>query len=326
MAHEIEQMAYVGQVPWHGLGQEIPDNLTPDQIMAAAGCDWTVSKRPMFFSSSSKGGLTMPDHRRPVADHFALVRDSDHSLLDVVGSRYQPTQNSDAFQFFDGFVKECKLKMHTAGSLCSGQYIWALAKTQSTFNVAANDQLDSYILLISPHKLGKSLVAKSTSVRVVCQNTLDLALKDGKAAFRMSHARKFDEHAKQEAAEVLGLINNSFQQFGEQAQFLAGVKASEDQVRKFFQDVFDMDDKVIDTDKQRKNSLLQRLLIAYSGEAPGALLSGTKGTWWGAVNSVTWVMDRVQDGNRDRHLKDLWTGWRGDKKREALNLALKMAA
>lgn len=325
MSAMVETMAYAGDLPWHGLGVEVPDDLTPHQIMAAAGLDWSVSKRPMFYSSAPKGGLDTADKRKPVDEHYALVRDSDHKLLDVVGARYQPTQNKDAFEFFDGFVKECKLKMHTAGSLCGGQYVWALAKTEQTYNVAANDKLDSYILLMSPHKLGKSLIAKSTGVRVVCKNTIDLALSDGKAAFRMSHARKFDNHAKAEAAKILGLITESFNAYGVTAQFLAGQKAELIDVREYFAAVFKMDDEVLETEKQRKNSLFQRLLDAYEN-GPGANLSSAKGTWFGAFNAVTFTLDHNSGSDRDRNLKDSWLGWRGETKRTALELAQKMAA
>ena len=325
MAHNVEHMVYHGQLPWHGIGTEIPDDLTPEQILIAAKLDWSVSKRPMFYSAAEKGGLDAVS-RKTVNEHFALVRDSDHHLLDVVGARYNPTQTKDAFEFFDAFVKECRLKMHTAGSLCHGQYVWALAKTEQSFKVTANDPLDSYILLMSPHKLGKSLLCQQTSVRVVCQNTLNLALQEGKAAFRMSHARKFDEHAKQEAAQVLGLVNMSFKEFGAHAQFLAGQKAEPLDVKQYFGAVFKMDDKVIDSEKQRKNSLLQRLLLAYEGDSPGANLASAKGTWWGALNSVTFCLDHNSGNDKDRNLKDNWLGWRGDLKRSALELALKMAA
>lgn len=320
MAHMIETMAYAGQLPWHGLGVEVEENLTPEQILIVAGLDWSVSKRSMFYSGNSSYPPT-------VDEHYALVRDSDHRFLDVVGNRYQPTQNKDAFEFFDAFVKECKLRMHTAGSLCNGQFVWALAKTEQSFKVSANDDLDSYVLLISPHKLGKSLICQHTSVRVVCQNTLNLALQEGKAAFRMSHARKFDDHAKAEAAQVLGLVNMSFKQFGANAQFLAGQKADPLDVKQYFGAVFKMDDKVIDAETHRKNSLLQRLLSAYDGQSPGANLSSSKGTWWGALNAVTFVIDHPENSNdRDTNLKDAWMGWRGDIKRTALELAVQMAA
>lgn len=325
MAHAIETMAFTGDTPWHGLGIQVGDDLTPEQILIAAELGWTVSKRPMFFSKAEKGSLDAVN-RQSVTEHYALVRDTDQKLLDVVGARYQPTQNKDAFEFFDNFVKECKLKMHTAGSLCGGQYVWALAKTEQTFRVSANDSLDSYVLLMSPHKLGKSLTCQHTSVRVVCKNTLNLALKEGKAAFRMSHARKFDDHAKAEAAKVLGLIRESFSVYGAHAQHLASRPADIADVREYFGTVFKMDDKMIESEKQRKNGLMQRLLQAYEGDAPGANLSSAKGTWWGALNAVTFVLDHNSGVDKDRNLKDNWLGWRGDAKRTALELARQMAA
>jgi len=118
----------------------------------------------------------------------------------------------------------------------------------------------------------------------------------------------------------------SFKEFGAHAQFLAGRKAEMADVREYFGTIFKMDDKTIESEKQRKNSLLQRLISAYEGEAPGANLSTAKGTWFGALNSVTFVLDHQSGNNKDRNLKDNWLGWRGDAKRTALELALQMAA
>lgn len=323
MSAQVETMAWAksGGLPWHGLGVEVGDDMTPQQIMAAAKLDWTVSKRPMFFEQLKGGGQA----KHLVDEHHALVRDSDNKLLDVVGSRYQPTQNAEAFDFFDKFVKECKLKMCTAGALCGGQYVWALAQLEKTFNVASNDQLAAYLLLLSPHKLGKSLIAKGTGVRVVCKNTLDVALQGGEAAFRMSHARKFDEHAKAEAAKVLGLVTNAFNNYGEQGKFLANRKAKMADVKEYFAAVFNMDDETLEG-TPKKNGLLEKLLSAYGGNSPGANLATAKGTWWGSFNAVTFVLDHNSGRDQETNLKNNWLGWRGDTKRQALELAMKMAA
>lgn len=327
MAHNVETMAYSGQLPWHGLGVEVPDNLEPNEMLIKAGLDWSVSKRPMFYKPSR------PDVEAPnlsaserVVEHFALVRDSDNRLLDVVGHRYQPTQNEEAFAFFDAFIKECKLQMHTAGSLCGGQFVWALAKDNRSLTVAANDKVDSYILLMSPHKLGKALIAQHTTVRVVCQNTLNLALDGGKAAFRLSHTRKFDDQAKAEAAEVLGLIHSGLKSFGDDAKFLASKKANLLDVKEFFGATFKMSDEMIANENQRANSLLQRLVDAYNGGAPGANLASADGTWWGALQAVTFVLDHKSGSDRERNLRDNWLGSRGEIKRQALTIAKQMAA
>lgn len=324
MSHEVETMAYAGELPWHGLGQRVPDNLTPDQMLTVANLDWTVSTRPMFFAKGH--GIGGMEANERVNEHFALVRDSDSKLLDVVGHRYKPTQNKDAFEFFDKFVKECKLKMHTAGSLCGGQYVWALAKDEMSINIAANDKVESYVLLMSPHKLGRSLIAQHTTVRVVCQNTLNLAMSKNKAAFRMSHTKVFDAKAKHEAAQVLGLIHAGMKDFQAKGKFLAGRKAGLIDVKIFFASVFDLDDKQLENDNYRANGIMGKLVNAYQGEAPGANLASAKGTWWGALNAVTFVLDHKTGGDKERSARENWLGYRGELKRDALKLALDMAA
>jgi hypothetical protein len=131
MAHELEivngqaQMAYVGEVPWHGLGTKVPADLTPDQFMTTAGLDWTVDKENMTTTS----GVVVPGKQ-------ALVRSSDNKVLDVVGTGWNPVQNSEAFEFFNDYVMAGDMEMHTAGSLKGGQMVWALAKMEQYKSMA----------------------------------------------------------------------------------------------------------------------------------------------------------------------------------------------
>ena len=331
MTHQVETIAYVGELPWHGLGVQVPDNLTPEQMLAIAKLDWSVSARPMFYKGTAphldgSDPTRIYDATEKVYEHYALVRDSDNKMLDVVGHRYKPTQNKDAFEFFDKFVKECQMKMHTAGSLCGGQYVWALAKDERVAKIAANDTVDSYILLMSPHKLGRSLIAQHTTVRVVCQNTLNLAMSQGKAAFKMSHTRAFDATAKAQAAEVLGLIHAGMKKFTEHGKFLAGRKANLLDVKQFFGAAFKMSDTEIENDNARVNRLMGKLVAAYAGGSPGSTLATAKDTWWGALNAVTYVLDHKTGSDKERNVRDNWLGARGEIKRNALQLALEMAA
>ena len=116
MSHEVEvingqaQMAYVGEVPWHGLGVKVDADLSPQEIQKAAGLDWSVSKEPIFASMEGEDLIEVPGKK-------ALIRSSDNSVLDVVGDQWIPVQNDDAFNFFDDYVKAGGMEMHTAGSL-----------------------------------------------------------------------------------------------------------------------------------------------------------------------------------------------------------------
>src|SRR5262245_13674298 len=173
MSHNVETMAYTNEVPWHGLGVSLKNTPTVEGMLKAAKIDWTVSKRKLATTNGSD------KFTHPVKSHFALTRDSDGHILDVVGAGYVPTQNAQAFKFFKEFVEAGRATMETAGSLQQGRFIWGLANLKSSFMASAGDKINGFLLLLSPHKQGKSMLAKVTSVRVVCNNTLDLALHEG---------------------------------------------------------------------------------------------------------------------------------------------------
>lgn len=336
MIQETDQIAYVRDTPWHGLGIKVEPDLTPAQIQTVAGLDWTVSKRPLAFISSPEDAKVDDvsvsfTKSIEVKERYALVRDSDDQFLDIVGKTYRPTQNKDAFEFFDAFVKETKLKMHTAGSLCSGKYVWALAETEKAFEIGpAKDRVESYVLLVSPHQFGKCLVVQQTTVRVVCQNTLNLALSEaGAASYRMPHSREFNAEAKLQAAKVMGLINESFLNFENEVEVLAASKIKRIDVVDFYSELLKIDHSTMlaaNDDGLPKSRNLRQFMDAYEGASPGSDLSGTKNTLWGVVNAVTYVMDHASVRNKELAFRDNLFGYRGDLKRKALNLALQKAA
>ena len=130
MSHEVEmvngvaQMAYAGDVPWHGLGTKVAADLSPAQIQQQAGLDWTVEKETMTTASGTE-----------IEGKKALVRSSDNKVLDVVGDNWNPVQNSEAFEFFSEYCLAGDMEMHTAGSLKGGQMVWALAKVKESFDI-----------------------------------------------------------------------------------------------------------------------------------------------------------------------------------------------
>lgn len=332
MSHEVEQMAYAGALPWHGLGIKVEEDLTPQRIMEVAGCDWTVSKRALAYSPQRADAELEDIPFSLIKDRFALCRDTDNQFLDIVGKTYQPTQNKDAFEFFDAFVKETKLQMHTAGSLCQGKYVWALAKNNDqNFKIGPDkDEVESYILLVSPHQFGKALIAQQTTVRVVCANTLALALNEkGLVSYRMPHTRVFNNEAKLAAAKVLGLANESFEDFKTHVEVLAAKKLARVDAVDFFSELLKLSkEKMLaaNDDGLPKSRSLNQFMDAFDGNSPGAEYSGTKGTLWGALNAVTYVTDHVSVRNKELAFRDNLFGYRGDLKRKALKQALKWAA
>ena len=167
MAHMVETMAYAGEVPWHGLGVSVSNDLTPRQMMEKAGLDWSVEKVPTY----AKVG----DEEIPTGVE-ALVRSSDNKVLTQVGENWNPVQNEEAFDFFSEYCLAGDMEMHTAGSLKGGQMVWALAKIKESFDILGGDQVDQFLLFSNPHMYGKSIDIRFTPIRVVCNNTLTLSL------------------------------------------------------------------------------------------------------------------------------------------------------
>ena len=167
MAHQVETMAYAGQVPWHGLGVPVSNDLTPTQMMQKAELDWKVREVEAFIEFDGK---KMPTGQK------SLVRETDGKILTNVGENWKSVQNEQAFEFFHEYVMAGDMEMHTAGSLKGGQMVWALAKINNTMDFFKGDQVDSYLLFSNPHQYGKTIDIRFTPIRVVCNNTLTLSL------------------------------------------------------------------------------------------------------------------------------------------------------
>ena len=328
MSHEVEKMAYAGQTPWHGLGEKVSNDLTPKQMLKAAGLDWTVSKAPVYFDKKNGKASEMSK----IDGKFALIRDTDQSVLSMVGATYKPVQNEDALGFFKQFTEAGKMTMETAGSLWHGRYIWSLAKIGKGFKLGKDDDVESYLLLSQPHVHGKSLILQYTSIRVVCWNTLNFALGyglKGKAgAFRMPHSQVFNDATKDAAKVALGLAGEQMESFQEAATLLSKKKAKPEAVLEFFHEVLKFDPEKATKKKKDAEVRVPRMLPKFQEallKAPGQDLGSAKGTWWGALNAVSYVIDHETGGERETALKNAWHGHTAGIKRRAFALAVEKA-
>lgn len=299
MSHEVETMAWTNQVPWHGLGFQVSDDLTPEQMLVAAKIDWTVSKRKLYA-----GKIEIPNF-------FALMRDSDDQTFDVVGPAYVPTQNAEAFAFFNNFCKAGGAKMETAGALRGGKVIWGLAKIARVG--PKGDPVDCYLLVYSPHQQGKTMGISMTAIRVVCQNTLRIALKNTIGEkFRHIHRREFNEEVQKEAAETIGAAQEVIDLFDTNMRTLKKVKIDMPQALDYLLDVFDERENEGDPTKIHSHA---QLALEH---APGAEL-----TAWGAFNAVTYVTDHTIGRSVDRRLERAWFGKTASLKTRAMDVALR---
>jgi len=338
MPANVESMAYraAGGEPWHREGVAVTNDMSVDDMLKVSGLDWTVSKRPMYFP------MQMPDGKRKlriVPDEYAYVRDSDESVLDTVGSMFKPVQNHEIFDFFRRFVVAGDMEMETAGSLKGGKFIWALARIKDgSFTLgkgAKADRTDAYLLLSQPHQFGYSLTAALTSVRVVCWNTISHALGaklDGSGGsnsvtFRMTHARAFDADMKSQAERTLGLAHDGIKAYSHTAEMLSQVGANEDQVTDYFYDVLKIEatdeEKLEMETEETENRRLKRFREAML-TAPGQELPTAQGTWFGALNAVTYSVDHLI-GRDENRLHAAWYGRGSVIKRRALELAVQYA-
>lgn len=325
MSHEVETMAYANETPWHGLGTPVADNLTPAQMLQAAGLDWKVERK----------GLWVDEVEHLLSSHYALVRDTDQKILGICGQDYQPTQNHDVFEFFDKFCKAGDMKMETAGSLSGGKRVWGLAKINGGFMLGGKDEVEGYILLDNPHIWGRSLQILFTPIRVVCNNTLTAALRGNQNqenTFRMSHDRAFDDEIKLQAAEKVGLAMKALDVFKDKAEFLASKRAKDQKVMQFFSnlvnpDLFQTAQDLSEDGTVNRSDLgrtVNRLLDIVHTQ-PGADLKTSAGTWWGAFNAVTYYYDHVAGTDQDKRLTSAWFGSAATRKRQALDLAVEFA-
>ena len=314
MAHEIEfvngvaQMAYAGETPWHGLGAQVSNDLTPRQIMQKAGLDWTVEKEDVFTAS----GVKVPGKK-------ALVRD-DGKILDMVGDDWNPVQNDQAFEFFSEFVLAGDMEMNCAGSLKDGKNVFALAKIKESFSILGEDQVDSYLLFSNPHQYGKAVDIRFTPIRVVCNNTLTFSLNSASNNFvKVGHRSTFDADM---VKEQMGLASEKFAQYKEMAEFLSTRRFNTESLMQYYNEVFPHRE-------QRTVSAFEDLsrtaqLAASNLETqPGAEFG--QGTWWQAFNSVTYMTDHIQGRSSESRLNNQWFGYNQGRKINAANKAVEFA-
>lgn len=321
MSHNLEilstgqaSMAYRASqgLPWHGLGVPVSDDLSPEEMMDAAGVNWTVSKANTYAKYVDELGneKMIPTGRQ------ALVRDSDGKVLTEVGKGWNPVQNETAFEFFKEFVDAGSMKMDTAGSMKEGQIVWALADIQDSFTLFGGDQIKGYLLFSNPHIYGKVVDIRFCATRVVCNNTLTMALNEvGQTSVKVNHRAKFDE---EKVKEVLGLSHSKMEIFQEKAKFLGSKQYKQEDLSKYFGDIFGTSAKL---DKDLSRTAEEVMALMYT--QPGAKYAD--GSWWQAFNAVTYATDHKLGRTNDTRMTSAWFGANAKRKLDALDLALEMA-
>lgn len=324
MPANVETMAYRyadrSDIPWHGLGARIArdEHISAFEFQKRAGALWKVLKRPVWYRPA-------PDvPAKQDEDHFVLMRDDNHAALHIVGKQYKVVQNDDIFHFFHEFCERGDMTLETGGVLDEGRVVWALADLGKGFTLAGGDTVTGHLLL-SDRRDGGALRAKFTPVRVVCANTLALALRgdNTRAEFRMNHRSKFDPAV---AKKALGISVEMLDEFKTQAEFLTQRRMPGEGFKAFLNVLFPPKEH---TDDKGNVTIQHPRARDYAMDAlvmqKGANMS--PGTWWTGFNAITYMLDHNKNRISDNasRLTNSWFGAGNELRKKALATALEMA-
>ena len=318
MAHEIQTMAYVDAVPWHGLGNKLTPNQPIEVWQNEAGMDWRINETDVLYSVSGGDGL----HLKSNPDNKVLFRSDTHSPLSVVSKRYKVVQPHDVLEFYRDLVSVGGFELETAGVLKGGKKLWALAKTGQETLLRGNDRVKAYLLLATSCDGSLCTTAQFTSVRVVCNNTLQLAVGDSGGAVKVPHSTEFDP---QQVKQTLGLGLSSWENFVTDMRQLADRKINKFEAMNFLINV--LGDRSAPLNEQPNAKAIQNVFTLYSGEGKGSQLESASGTAFGLLNGVTEFVDRHRRArSADHRLDSAWFGPGAAIKDKAYQEALKMVA
>lgn len=269
MAALVESLFSVREVPWHGLGTIVEEAPTSEDAIELAGLNWKVVSNPVFDQNGKE-----------IKGYKANTRDSDNSILGIVSNRYQIVQNSEAFEFTDSLVEGEEIRYETAGSLRDGRTIWLLAKMPTT--KILGDEVEPYICFANTHDGTGAIKVCATPVRVVCNNTLNLALTSANRSWSTKHIG--DMAGKLHEAQVtLGLMNEYMNKLDESADMYANNKISDAEIEAVINDLFPID-YVKDT--QRKINNMQELKDNFYVCYAMPDIAQFKNTQWGVINAI----------------------------------------
>lgn len=316
MGHNLNEvndqvsMMYVGDVPWHMLGTKLEHPATAVEAMEAANLDFTVEKI----------ALKTETHDLSVPRHYATVRTDTLDVLGVVGSRYIPIQNREAFATFDELVGEGEAIYHTAGALGKGERIWLLAKLPDYIRVHGNDIVEKFLLLTNSHDGSAVVRVKLTPIRVVCENTLSLALSGVEQEVRIRHTAHASERMK-EAHEILGLTNKLYAELDHIFNRMSHTRVDGRILDDYVKAVFPVHPE---TNHVNRTTSVRDKVFELAVAGKGTDLA--RGTLWGAYNAVTEYVDhhRQLTAEDSTRLKSIWFGSGEKIKKQAFKVAVNM--
>ena len=321
----------VKQKAWHGLGQIVEEHPTSKEAIQAAGLDYEVEKRRLFtFDSENHFGNA--DTIKPtihVPAYFATVRTDNDAVLGVVGREYQVVQNRDAFAFFDAIVgEENGIRYETAGALGNGERIFITAKLPDYIKVGKDDLVEKYLFLTTSHDGFGAITAAFTPIRIVCNNTLNAAMRNHSNSIKIRHTTNAKERLEG-AHRLMGLTNKYSEGLQDLFNQWAKIRITDREVRKLIQLALAPSKEVLQSLKEREQATYSTQFqtacedaYAYAMNNPSQCLETVKGTLFGAYNAVTGYFQNIRTYKSDEaKLKSLlFSGTAQTKTQRTFNL------
>lgn len=343
MAHQIEQIAYVGETPWHGLGNQLSPNQPLEVWAQQAGMDWRIESSNVSYMAQNERGQSII---MPFEEQRVLYRSDTHAPLSVVSQRYQEVQPKEILEFYRDLTEQSGFELETAGVLKGGKKFWALARTGQSTALKAKDVSNGYILLATACDGTLATTAQFTSIRVVCNNTLAIALRGQSSSagvVKVPHSTKFDaEKVKQQ----LGISVRAWDEHMYEMKQLTQRKVSQQEAKAYFDAVFnnstmsisDPEENIIqfyrnvaqqvqEKKPEPNGRAMNKALEMFNGQGRGADLSSAKDTAYGLLCSITEFVDHERRAmSTDHRLDSAWFGAGAGVKQRGLEQALALIA
>ena len=325
MAHQIEQIAYVGETPWHGLGNQLSPHQPIEVWAEQAGMDWRIESSDVSYMAQNERGQSII---MPYEEQRVLYRSDTHAPLSVVSQRYQEVQPKQILEFYRDLTEQSGFELETAGVLKGGKKFWALAKTGQTSALKGKDVSNGYILLATACDGTLATTAQFTSIRVVCNNTLAIALKGQNSSagvVKVPHSTKFDaEKIKQQ----LGISVRAWEDHMYEMKQLSQRKVTQTEAAAYFDAVFnntslsvpEQEDGIIqfyrnvamqaqsnnpatkaDNKTEPNGRAMSKVMTMFNGQGRGAELSSVKDTAYGLLCSITEFADHERRAMSQDH-------------------------
>lgn len=347
MAHLVDSMAFVGQTPWHGLGNQLQPRQSIEVWAEQAGMNWTIEQSPVHFiaehdsqANSQQSPIQLKDSQLrqsldqvlPFTDHKVLFRSDTREPLSVVSQRYHVVQPREILEFYRDLTEKSDFELETAGVLKGGRKLWALARTGQSAAIKGKDVTNGYVLLATACDGTLATTAQFTSIRVVCNNTLAVALNEAdkrnnakppQGIVKVPHNTKFDAAA---VKQQLGISVSTWDEYIYQLNLLSDRKVKPVEADRFLWNVFNGN---INSSSSVNGSFNERAInkskSLFEGHGRGAMLQSARGTAFGLLNAVTEYVDHERRAkSTDHRLDSAWFGAGAAIKGRAFDLAVQM--